>query len=129
MLQEMSNMPNSDIMDDIRRNLSELKQPTNLDEYIDDDAKKLQCKSDAPMEVKLWFLIRKMHLLCNKSTITEARNKGNIETFQKSLDEVKSKCRDLERSTDTYKYIIKCLQEKQSTLEEQVEILTAVESK
>lgn len=122
----LSKLTQSQLMADIKNTTSKLREPLNLNEFVTHD---LQCQSDAPMEAKLWVLIKKQANLNNRLMELVVKNKKNAETTNKSLEELKASKKELEKSVDTHKYIVKCLQEKQATLEEQIEILSAVESR
>ncbi|XP_047992337.1 uncharacterized protein LOC125231039 [Leguminivora glycinivorella] len=122
----LSRMTQAELMSDVKLTLLRMKEPINLSEFVYDDMK---CKPDAPMEAKLWVLIKKQEYLNNLLTEAVVKNNRNLEVLQKNMTDNKSGRKEMEQNTENYKYIIKCLQEKQATLEEQVEILTAVESR
>ncbi|CAG9112018.1 hypothetical protein JYU34_001626 [Plutella xylostella] len=122
----LSKMTQAQLVADIKNTTVRLREPLNLSEFLTND---LQTRSDAPLEAKLWLLIKKQDHLNNRLMETIVKNKANAELAENSVEEVSKSKKDLEKNIETYKYIVKCLQEKQATLEEQIEILTAVESR
>ncbi|XP_046969471.1 uncharacterized protein LOC124536870 [Vanessa cardui] len=122
----MSKLTQSELIADIKNNLKRVKEPANFDNLITDD---LRCRPDASIEAQLWLLIKKQDHLNNRLLEHIVQNKKHIEVLQKNMDDSKSSKKDVDQSMETYKYIVKCLQEKLATLEEQIEILTAVESR
>ncbi|XP_059052610.1 THAP domain-containing protein 1-like [Achroia grisella] len=116
----------AEISADIKNTLTKMRVPTNLDMFVADD---LKCKPDSPMEAHLWLLIKKQDYL-NKILATQLiQNKKQVEILHKNLDDIRNHKNDTEQNISTLKYIVKCLQEKHATLEEQIEILSAVESR
>lgn len=103
-----------------------LKEPSNLDVFVNDD---LKCKPDAPMEAKLWLMVKKQDNLNTRLMELIVQTKKHVEILQNNMEESRSVRREQEQAIESQKYIVKCLQEKQATLEEQIEILTAVESR
>ncbi|XP_063365248.1 uncharacterized protein LOC134653815 [Cydia amplana] len=122
----LSRMTQSELMSDIKLTLVRMKEPINLSVFVYDDIK---CLPDAPMEAKLWVLIKKQEYLNNMLTEAVVKSNKNLENLQKNMTDTKSGRKEMEQNIENYKYVIKCLQEKQATLEEQVEILTAVEAR
>lgn len=122
----LSRMNQAQLSSDIKNTFNKIKVPSNLDIFITDD---LKCKPDSPIEAHLWLLIKKQDYLNGMLTSQLARNKKQVETLHKNLDEIRTHKKDTEQNIDTLKYIVKCLQEKHATLEEQIEILSAVESR
>ncbi|XP_045774760.1 uncharacterized protein LOC123873774 isoform X1 [Maniola jurtina] len=112
-------LPQAELVMDIKKSLLNLKEPANFDKKVSDD---LKCRSDAPVETQQWLLIKKQNHLNTRLLELVAQNKRHAEILQKNMDESK-------KNIDSHKYIIKSLQEKLVHLEEQIEILTAVESR
>lgn len=122
----MSKLTQSELIADIKNSMKKVTEPVNFENFVTDD---LKCRPDASIETQLWLLIKKQDNLNNRLLEHVVQNKKHIEVLQKNIDEKKSSTKDVDQNVETYKYIIKCLQEKLSTLEEQIEILTAVESR
>lgn len=122
----LSKLTQAELMSDIKFTLVRMKEPINLNEFVNDD---LKCRSDAPVEAKLWVLIKKQEYLNNMLTESVVKNNKQLEMLQKNLADTKSGRKEMEQNIENYKYVVKCLQEKQATLEEQIEILTAIESR
>lgn len=89
----------------------------------------LKCKVDSTTEAQLWLIIKKQEHLNTRLLDNVIHNKKHVEILKKNVDQTKSSKQDMDQNMETYKYIVKCLQEKLATLEEQIEILTAVESR
>lgn len=106
--------------------MNRLREPSNLDAFVGDD---LKCFPDAPIEARLWLMLKKQDYLNSRLMEQMSQNKKQMETLQKNLEEARLAKKDMEHNVDSLKYIVKCLQEKHATLEEQIEILTAVESR
>lgn len=102
-----------------------LNEPYNLENCVTDN---LKCKPDVSEKTMLWLIIKKQEHLNARLTEAINQNRRHAEMLQKTVDEQKNKRKDKDQTVETYKYIIKCLQEKLATYEEQIEILTAVES-
>lgn len=122
----MSKLTQSELIADIKNSMKKVKEPVNFENFVTDD---LKCRLDASIETQLWLLIKKQDNLNNRLLEHVVQNKKHIEVLQKNIDEKKTSKKDVDQNVETYKYIIKCLQEKLATLEEQIEILTAVESR
>lgn len=119
-------MTQADLTADIKLNLAHLKEPMHLDSFVTDD---LKCKSDAPNAANLWLMIKKQEHLNTRLMDLVVQTKKHVEILQKSMEESRLVKKEQEQNIESLKYIVKCLQEKQTTLEEQIEILTAVESR
>ncbi|CAG4956677.1 unnamed protein product [Parnassius apollo] len=122
----LNKLTQAELTADIKSSLSKMKEPANLENYINDDFK---CRSDTPVEAQLWILVKKQDHLNTRILEQVAQNKKHVEVLQKNMEETKASKKEIEQSVETYKYIVKCLQEKLATLEEQIEILTTVESR
>ncbi|CAH0400930.1 unnamed protein product [Chilo suppressalis] len=116
----------SDLMIDIKSSLNKLKEPTNLDTFVTDE---LKWKPDAPMEARLWLMVKKQDRLITMLMEDLAQNRKQVETMRKNMEASKLSKREMEQNFESMKYIVKSLQEKHATLEEQIEILTAVEAR
>ncbi|KAM3965763.1 LOW QUALITY PROTEIN: uncharacterized protein ACR2FA_000089 [Aphomia sociella] len=116
----------TELSNDINNTLNKMKVPSNLDSFVTDD---LKCKTDSPMEARLWLLIKKQNHLNRLLMSQLTQNKKQVELLHKNLDEIRTHKKDTDQNIDTLKYIVKCLQEKHATLEEQIEILSAIESR
>lgn len=103
-----------------------MKEPANLDLYITDD---LQCRPEATTEAQLWLIIKKQQHLNNRLMNLVVQTKKHVEILENKTEESTSVKKEHEQNIESLKYIVKCLQEKQATLEEQIEILTTVESR
>lgn len=97
-----------------------------MDVFVNDD---LKCKPDAPMEAKLWLMVKKQDNLITRLMELVVQTKKHVEILQNNMEESRSVKKEQEQTIESQKYIVKCLQEKHATLEEQIEILTAVESR
>nr|XP_013189821.1 unnamed protein product [Amyelois transitella] len=121
----LSKMTQAEIAADIKNCRSRLKEPI-IDNYITDT---LKCKNETPLEVRLWLEIKKQEHLNSRLSEQIARHKRNAEILQNNLDQSAQSKKDMQQNIDNMKYIVKCLQEKHATLEEQIEILTDIESR
>ncbi|XP_053610854.1 THAP domain-containing protein 1-like [Plodia interpunctella] len=121
----LGKMTQTEIIADVKNCRSRLKEP-NVDNYVSDT---LKCKNDTPLEVRLWLEIKKQEHLNARLTQQISQNKKHIDMLQKNLDRSTQSKREMQQNIDNMKYIVKCLQEKHATLEEQIEILTAVEAR
>ncbi|XP_028177169.1 THAP domain-containing protein 6-like [Ostrinia furnacalis] len=110
----------------VKSAISELQEPDDVNAYVTDD---LKCKADAPQEVELWLLAKKQDHLITRLMEQISQHKKHVEVLQKKMNESRSSKKEMESNVESLKYIVKCLQEKHATLEEQIEILTAVESR
>ncbi|XP_039756376.1 uncharacterized protein LOC120631045 isoform X2 [Pararge aegeria] len=122
----LNKLTQAELVNDIKNNLLRLKEPSNFDKMVSDD---LKCRSDAPVEVQQWLLIKKQNHLNTRLVELLGQNKRHVEILQKNMEDSRTSKKTLSQNIDTYKYIVKCLQEKLVNLEEQIEILTAVESR
>lgn len=122
----LSKMSQAELTADVKSSLARLKEPSNLDVFVNDD---LRCKLDAPMEAKLWLMVKKQDNLITRLMDLVVQTKKHVDILQNSVDETKTVRREQEHDVESLKYVVKCLQEKHATLEEQIEILTAVESR
>ncbi|CAK1587043.1 unnamed protein product [Parnassius mnemosyne] len=122
----LNKLTQAELMADIKSSLSKMKEPANLDNYMNDDFK---CRSDTPAEAQLWILVKKQDHLNTRLVEQVAQNKKHVDVLQKNMEEDRASKKEMEQSVETYKYIVKCLQEKLATLEEQIEILTTVEAR
>ncbi|VVD01878.1 unnamed protein product [Leptidea sinapis] len=121
----LSNMAPSELISDIRISLRKLKEPNNLDEMVTDN---LQWKNESSQEGKLWLIIKKQEKLIATLSEQLAKSKNSEALRNNSQENIMIDKND--QTTEAHKiYTIKCLQEKLATLEEQIEILTAVESR
>ncbi|KAL4711524.1 hypothetical protein ACJJTC_000540 [Scirpophaga incertulas] len=116
----------SDLITDVKKTLAKIKEPANLDKYFDDDFK---LPSQAPKELNLWVLVKKQDFLISKLLEQQIQNRKHIELLKKRIEPSSLSKKEMEQNLETMKYIVKSLQEKQATLEEQIEILTSVESR
>lgn len=116
----------AELVTDIKNSMVKLREPANFEKFVTDD---LKCKSDAPLQVQQYLLIKKQNHLNTRLLELLAQNKKHVEILQKNMEESKSCKKTNCQSIESFKYIIKCLQEKLVNLEEQIEILTAVESR
>lgn len=103
-----------------------MKEPNDLDNYVTDD---LRCRPDTPKEAQLWLMVKKQDHLNNRLMELVVQTKKHVDILQHNAEEAKTAKRDNEQAIESLKYIVKCLQEKHATLEEQIEILTSVESR
>ncbi|CAG9564652.1 unnamed protein product [Danaus chrysippus] len=122
----LTKVSQSELMNDIRNSINKIKEPANFDNMVTED---LQCKADASKEAQLWLIIKKQENLNSRLLEAVEQNKKHSEVLQKNMDDTRSSKKSMDQNIETYKYIVKCLQEKLATLEEQIEILTAVESR
>lgn len=97
-----------------------------MDNYVTDD---LKCKPDTPEEIQLLLLAKKQDHLITRLMEQVSQHKKHVAVLQKNMEESRSYKKEMEQNVESLKYIVKCLQEKHATLEEQIEILTAVESR
>lgn len=116
----------AELVNDIKNSMVKLREPANFEKFVTDD---LKCTSDAPVQVQQYLLIKKQNHLNTRLLELVAQNKRHVEILQKNMEESKLSKKNTGQNIDTYKYIVKCLQEKLVNLEEQIEILTAVESR
>lgn len=121
---QLIKMSQAELSNDVKISLARFKEPSNLDVFVNDD---LKCKPDAPMEAKLWLMVKKQDNLISRLTDLMVQTKKHVDILQNSVTESKSVRKEQEQDVESLKYIVKCLQEKHATLEEQIEILTAVE--
>ncbi|XP_072945019.1 uncharacterized protein [Epargyreus clarus] len=121
----LNKMTQSELSENIKEELQLLNEPFNLENGLNDN---LKCKTDVSEKTKLWLIIKKQEHLNARLSEAIAQNRRHAEMLQKTVDEYKNKRKDKDQTAETYKYIVKCLQEKLATYEEQIEILTAVES-
>lgn len=122
----LSKQSQADLITDVKSSLSKLKEPINLDNFVNDD---LKCKSDSPIEARLWLMIKKQDHLISRLTEQVSQNRKHVEILRKNMDASRISKREMQENLETMKYIVKSLQEKHATLEEQIEILTAVEAR
>lgn len=122
----LNRMPQSDLTANIKQSLNKLQEPYNLDNYVNDE---LKCRTDAPTEAHLWLVIKKQDHLNSRLMDLVVQTKKHVEILQKNIEDSKAVRKEQEQNLESLKYIVKCLQEKHATLEEQIEILTAVESR
>lgn len=122
----LNRLTQSELISDIKNSIKRVKEPANFETMITED---LKCKVDATTEAQLWLIIKKQEHLNSKLLDNVIHNKKHVEILEKNVDQTKSSKQDLDQNMESYKYIVKCLQEKLATLEEQIEILTAVESR
>ncbi|KAG6445131.1 hypothetical protein O3G_MSEX003726 [Manduca sexta] len=122
----LNRMPQSDLTNNIKQSLSKMKEPVNLDNFVTDE---LKCKADAPNEAQLWLMIKKQDHLNTRLMDLVVQTKKHVEILQKSMEESRMVRKEQEQNIESLKYIVKCLQEKHATLEEQIEILTSIESR
>ncbi|CAH1639195.1 unnamed protein product [Spodoptera littoralis] len=110
----------------IKTSMSKLKEPADLDAFVSDD---LKCTPDAPKEAVLWLMVKKQEHLNNRLMDLVVQTKKHVEILQNNSEEAKVAKRENEHTIESLRYVVKCLQEKHATLEEQIEILTSVESR
>lgn len=122
----LNKLTQAELTTDIKNSMTRLKEPVNLDEFITDD---LKCRPDAPSEARSWLLVKKQEHLNNRLMDLVVQTKKHVEILQNNMEEAKNSKIENERTMESLKYIVKCLQEKHATLEEQIEILTAVETR
>ncbi|KAJ2945685.1 hypothetical protein O0L34_g524 [Tuta absoluta] len=122
----LSVMSQTELQNDIKNTRSQLKIPDHISSFVNED---LQCQPQASTETQLWLLIKKQEHLISKLNQGLIQNKKHVEVLQNNLQESRAEKKEMETSVEHYKYISKCLQEKHTTLEEQIEILTAIESR
>lgn len=118
----LNKLNQAELMADIKSSLSKIKEPEN---FMNDDYK---CKPDTPTEAQLWLLVKKQDHLNTRLMELVAQNKQVVESLQDKLKEVKGSKKEIGQDIEHYKFIIKSLQEKLAILEEQIEIVTTVES-
>lgn len=122
----LNTLTQAEITEDIRNTMRLIKIPDNFSDCVGDN---LHCVPDTPVEAQLMLLIKKQDHLITRLKQVVMQNKKHVEVLQKNLDDSRTSKKEMEQSIESYKYIVKCLQEKHATLEEQIEILTAVESR
>lgn len=123
---QLNRFTQAELISDIKNSIRRAKEPAHLESMITEDMK---CKVDATTEAQLWLIIKKQEHLNSRLLENVVQNKKHVEVLQKNVEQTKSSRQDMDQNIETYKYIVKCLQEKLATLEEQIEILTAVESR
>lgn len=116
----------ADLTADIKTSMNKLQEPSDLDSFVTDD---LKCRYDAPKEAHLWLLIKKQDHLNSRLMDLVVQTKKHVEILQNNAEQGRNAKRENEQTIESLKYVVKCLQEKHATLEEQIEILTAVESR
>ncbi|CAH4030004.1 unnamed protein product [Pieris brassicae] len=114
----------TEILQDIQSSMKKLREPSNLDNIINDQVK---FRGEVSNEAQLWLIVKKQEHLNKRLQAINLQNMKQIELLQNSVQQYKKRSTD--SNSETHKYIVKCLQEKLSTLEEQIEILTAIESR
>ncbi|KAJ8715117.1 hypothetical protein PYW08_005098 [Mythimna loreyi] len=122
----LNKLTQAELTANIKASMSRLKEPADLDVFVTDD---LRCRPDAPKEAVLWLMIKKQEHLNNRLMELVVQTKKHVEILHNKSEESNNSKRDNEQTIDNLKYIVKCLQEKHATLEEQIEILTSVESR
>ncbi|CAB3234138.1 unnamed protein product [Arctia plantaginis] len=122
----LNKLTQAELTADIKNSITKHKEPVNLDDFITDD---LKCKPDAPNDAHLWLMVKKQEHLNNRLMDLVVQTKKHVEILQNNMEEAKNSKIENERTMESLKYIVKCLQEKHATLEEQIEILTAVETR
>ncbi|XP_038222809.1 uncharacterized protein LOC119840311 [Zerene cesonia] len=122
----LSRMTQQEIMTDIKNSMNKLKEPMNLDNMVNEEMK---FKGEVSTEAQLWLIVKKQEHLNTRLMELLAQNKKHVEALQSNIKQNKNNKKDVDQSMETHKYIVKCLQEKLATYEEQIEILTAVEAR
>lgn len=122
----LKKLTQAELTADIKMSMSRLKEPADLDAFVNDD---LRCRSDAPKEAILWLMVKKQEHLNNRLMELVVQTKKHVEILQNDSEEAKSAKKAQEQRIENLNYVVKCLQEKHASLEEQIEILTAVESR
>lgn len=122
----LNKLTQAELTANIKASMSRLKEPADLDAFVTDD---LRCRPDAPKEAALWLMVKKQDHLNNRLMELVVQTKKHVEILHNKSEESNNSKRDNEQTIESLKYIVKCLQEKHATLEEQIEILTAVESR
>lgn len=122
----LTKLTQAELTANIKVSMSKMKEPSDLDSYVTDD---LRCRPDTPKEIALWLMIKKQDHLNNRLMELVVQTKKHVEILSNNSEESLISKRDNEQTIESLKYIVKCLQEKHATLEEQIEILTAVESR
>lgn len=122
----LNKLTQTELTASIKASMSKLKEPVDLDSFVTDD---LRCRPDAPKEAVLWLMVKKQDHLNNRLMELVVQTKKHVEFLSNNSEEAKNAKRENEQTIESLKYIVKCLQEKHATLEEQIEILTAVESR
>lgn len=122
----LSRQSQAELIMGVKGAMSQLEEPENVNAYVMDN---LKCRSDAPQDVQMWLLAKKQDHLITKLIDQISQHKKHVEVLQKKMNETRSSKKEMEQNVESLKYIVKCLQEKHTTLEEQIEILTAVESR
>ncbi|CAG4952287.1 unnamed protein product [Colias eurytheme] len=121
----LSRMTQQEIATDIKNSIKKLREPTTLESMVNEE---LKFKGEVSTEAQLWLVIKKQEHLNTRLTELLAQSKKQVEALQSNIKQSKSNKKD-DPSMETHKYIVKCLQEKLATFEEQIEILTAVEAR
>lgn len=122
----LNTLTQAEITEDIKNTMRMIKVPDNFSDCVADN---LQCIPETPVEAQLMLLIKKQDHLITRLKQVVVQNKKHVEVLQKNLEDSRTSKKEMEQGIESYKYIVKCLQEKHATLEEQIEILTAVESR
>ncbi|XP_075980497.1 uncharacterized protein LOC142979470 [Anticarsia gemmatalis] len=122
----LNKLTQAELTADIKMSMARLKEPINLDDFITDD---LRCRHDTPVEAQLWLMVKKQEHLNNRLMDLVVQTKKHVEILEHNMEEAKIAKRENDQNVESLKYVVKCLQEKHATLEEQIEILTAVESR
>ncbi|KAJ8712379.1 hypothetical protein PYW07_005221 [Mythimna separata] len=122
----LNKLTQAELTANIKASMSRLKEPADLDAFVTDD---LRCRPDAPKEAVLWLMVKKQDHLNNRLMELVVQTKKHVEILHNKSEESNNSKRDNEQTIESLKYIVKCLQEKHATLEEQIEILTSVESR
>ncbi|KAH9630267.1 hypothetical protein HF086_012452 [Spodoptera exigua] len=122
----LNKLTQAELTANIRNSMSRLKEPADLDAFVSDD---LKCSPDAPKEAVLWLMVKKQENLNNRLMDLVVQTKKHVEILQNNSEEANVAKRENEHTIESLRYVVKCLQEKHATLEEQIEILTSVESR
>lgn len=122
----LNKLTQAELTANIKNSMSKLKEPADLDAFVTDD---LKCTPDAPKEAVLWLMVKKQEHLNNRLMDLVVQTKKHVEILQNNSEEAKVAKRENEHTIESLRYVVKCLQEKHATLEEQIEILTSVESR
>ncbi|CAK1555669.1 unnamed protein product [Leptosia nina] len=120
----LSKKSQSELILDIKNSISKMREPRNLDNMVTED---LKFRGEVSNEAQLWLIVKKQEHLSTRSQRLIDQQRKQIDLLQNAVENKTNK-KEIDE-TDTNKYIIKCLQEKLTTLEEQIEILTAVEAR
>lgn len=123
---KITKLSQKQLQQDIKESIEGLEEPTDIQDYVTND---LEISVTAPMETQLWFIIKKQSHLIKKLTDSAEMYKGYATNARKELELTRASTKEHDKSLESQKYLVKSLQEKQATLEEQIEIITAVESR